>query len=215
MTSKKAELKIDWATHEAAKHACQTWHYSGTVPAGKTLKIGIWENGQFIGVIIYSYGANNNAPKSFGLKQTEICELTRVAMTSHITPVTRCLALSRKFLVRQCPGIKLVFSYADKTNQGHLGVIYQADNWLYLGERSTGDKGAYYVINGKKIHGRSARAKYGHVSKFPEGWEHVPSQTKHLYVKIIDPCYILKHEMKSYPKAPEAEESMHPDSIRD
>ncbi len=81
-------LRIDWATRESAKYACENWHYSKCMPVGKTIKIGAWENGKFIGVIIFSYGANNNGAKSFGLKQDEACELTRVALTSHKSQVT-------------------------------------------------------------------------------------------------------------------------------
>ena len=33
--SQKANLKIDWATHEAAKYACTNWHYSKSVPINK------------------------------------------------------------------------------------------------------------------------------------------------------------------------------------
>lgn len=196
----KTNLKIDWATHEAAKFACENWHYSKCMPVGKTVKIGAWEDNQFIGVVIFSYGANNNAPKSFELTQYEVCELTRVALRQHKTPVSRILSISLKFLKKQSSGIKLIFSYADKTNQNHHGGIYQANGWIYIGERSTSDKGAYYLINGKKIHGRSARAKYGNETKFPKGWKHCPSETKHLYIKILDNSYNLKYKSIKYPK---------------
>lgn len=199
MSQNKVNLKIDWATHEAAKYACETWHYSKCMPAGKLVKIGAWENEIFIGVVIYGYGANNNAAKSFGLLQTQVCELTRVALKKeHKTTVSRILSIAHKFLTKSNPGLKLVFSYADKTNQNHHGGIYQADNWIYLGERKTSDKGTYYIINGKRIHGRSARAKYGSEKKFPAGWKHVPSQTKHLYLKLIDTS--IKIQSKPYPK---------------
>ena len=194
-------LRLDWCSHEAAKYACEKWHYSECLPAGKTVKVGVWEDNAFVGVVIYSHGANNNACKYFGLTQVECCELTRVALNrTHKTPVSKILSISRKLLVKLCPKIKVVFSYADKTNQQHHGGIYQADNWLYLGERTTADKGAYYFILGKKIHGRSARAKYGHERNFPKPWRHAPSETKHLYVKLLDANYQLKHAVKSYPK---------------
>lgn len=196
----KPTLKIDWATYEAAKYACKNWHYSRSVPTGKLVKVGVWENGKFIGVVLFSYGANNNAAKSFKLTQYEVCELTRVALTKHQTNVSRILSIALKMLQRQSPGIKLVFSYADKTNQGHHGGIYQANGWFYLGERKTSDKGAYYFINGKKTHGRSARDKYGHESRFPKGWTYCPSETKHLYVKLLDQNYKLSYEIKTYPK---------------
>ena len=204
----KTNLKIDWATHEAAKYACENWHYSKCMPVGKTLKIGAWEDSKFIGTVIFSYGANNNASKSFKLTQYQVCELTRVALTKHETQVSKIIKIALVFLKKSNPGIKLVFSYADKSNQGHHGGIYQANGWLYLGERKTSDKGAYYIINNKKIHGRSARAKYGHESKFPKGWEHSPSETKHIYVKILDDNYKLQFEIKKYPKRIEHESNV-------
>jgi len=208
MQKTKPELKIDWATHEAAKYACEKWHYSQCMPTGKTVKIGIWENKKFIGVVIYSYGANNNAAKGFNLSQNECCELTRVSFTDHVTPISRILKISLIFLKKQCPNLKLVFSYSDLTDQGHHGGIYQANGWLYLGERKTSNKGAYYFINGKQIHGRSARAKYGNEKNFPKGWSHVASKTKYLYVKILDTKYILNHKViKYYPKRVSSVES--------
>lgn len=198
--SQKVDLKLDWATYEAAKYACENWHYSKSVPVGKLVKIGAWENNKYIGPVIYSYGANNNACKGFELTQQQVCELTRVALNQHKTPVSRILSVSLKILNKQSPGLKLCFSYADKTNQEHHGGIYQANGWIYLGERKTSDKGAYYIILGKKMHGRSARAKYGNETKFPKGWSHVASQTKHLYVKIFDPNFKLKCKTMKYPK---------------
>jgi hypothetical protein len=42
----KADLRIDWATHAAAKYACENWHYSGCMPVGKLVKVGAWESGK-------------------------------------------------------------------------------------------------------------------------------------------------------------------------
>lgn len=203
----KPTLKIDWCTHEAAKYACENWHYSKCMPVGKTVKVGAWENDCFIGVVIFSYGANNNASKSFGLTQNQACELTRVALKKHDTPVSKILAIALRFLNKNNPGISIVFSYADKTNQGHHGGIYQANGWLYLGERKTSDKGAYYMINNKKMHGRSARAKYINEKHFPKGWTHCPSETKHLYVKILNKEYKLDKTIVKYPKRASSVES--------
>lgn len=196
----KQKLLIDWATFEQSTFACKNWHYSKCMPTGKTVKIGVWEADKFIGVVIYSYGANNNAAKSFGLQQHEVCELTRVALAKHQTETSKILSISLKLLAKHCPGLRLIFSYADKTNQGHHGGIYQANGWLYIGERTTSDKGAYYYIHGKKIHGRSARAKYGKEINFPQPWCHAPSETKHLYVKLLDKKYVLKFPTLKYPK---------------
>tara|TARA_R110000850_G_scaffold238601_1_gene363230 strand:- start:77 stop:775 length:699 start_codon:yes stop_codon:yes gene_type:complete len=128
----KADLKIDWATHEAAKYACKNWHYSGCLPVGKTVKIGIWEKGKFIGVVLFGHGANMNMLKSFHVGQDGGCELVRVAMREHITPVSRVVAMACRFLKKLSPGLQIVVSYADP-EQGHHGGIYQAGNWVYTG----------------------------------------------------------------------------------
>ena len=128
----KPELKIDWASHEAAKYACEHWHYSKCLPVGKLVKVGAWEKDKFIGVVVFSRGANNNMLKPFGLQQEEGCELTRIALTKHEVPVSKIMALAVKFLMKSQNGLRLIVSYADP-DQGHHGGIYQACNWLYTG----------------------------------------------------------------------------------
>ena len=153
----KIELKIDWATHEAAKYACENWHYSGVIPVGKLVKVGAWENGKFIGAVIFGRGANNNMLKPFGLKADEGCELVRVALKKHDTPVSKILSFAIKFLKKQSPELRLVVSYAD-VDQGHHGGIYQATNWIYDGLKNANTMGAF-IIHGKKTHPKSVHSK--------------------------------------------------------
>ena len=152
----KTNLKIDWATHEAAKYACENWHYSKCMPAGKLVKIGAWENGKFIGVVLFGLGATPNLSKSYNLKMIECCELTRVALTRHLTPVSKIVAIAIRFLKKTNPGLRLVVSFAD-TAQGHHGGIYQAGNWLFSGSAELD----HWVIHGKKMHPRSVVASFG------------------------------------------------------
>ena len=166
------------------------------MPTGKSLKIGIWEDDKFKGVVIFSYGANNNLPKGFGLKQIEIVELTRIALTNHITPVSKILKISLIMLQKHSPGIKVVVSYADKTNQNHHGGVYQANGWLYLGV----SKAKSVIINGIKYHVRSLNAKYKHVKNYPAGWKYSDEEIKHIYCKILDKKYKLIHKTYDYPK---------------
>lgn len=48
-------------------------------------------------------------------------------------------------------------TYADK-NENHLGIIYQANNWIF--EKETEDRVVLIVINGEKIHPRSVYDRY-------------------------------------------------------
>lgn len=152
---KKTELKIDWATHQAAKYAVLNWHYSKCLPMGKLVKIGVWENKKFIGIVLFGRGATPNLGKPYKLAQTECVELVRIALNKHITPVSKIASLAMKFLKRSNPTVKLIVSFADQS-QGHHGGIYQAGNWIYNGE---GNEAKFYMINGKLTHPRSIGAK--------------------------------------------------------
>ena len=55
-------LHLDWCSYEAAKYAVEHWHYSHSLPIGKLVKIGVWEDDQFIGAVVFGYGANPTAP---------------------------------------------------------------------------------------------------------------------------------------------------------
>lgn len=153
------QLKLSFCTYNAAEYAVKRWHYSKSMPTGKTIKIGVWENNIFTGVVIFSRGATPHIGSPYGLDQTEVCELTRVALNAHQTPVSRIVALAIKLLQKKCPGVKLVVSYAD-TDQGHTGAIYQAGNWIYEGLMNAGARGAF-IVNGKKTHPRSIGAMGG------------------------------------------------------
>jgi hypothetical protein len=151
----KADLRIDWATHEAAKYACVNWHYSGCLPAGKLVKVGAWENGKFIGVVLFGRGATPNLGRPYNLGQDECVELVRIALTKHENAVSRIAALAMKFLHKANPKLRLIVSFADQS-QGHHGGIYQAGNWVYNGQ---GDPAKFYMIRGKLTHPRSIGAK--------------------------------------------------------
>lgn len=151
-----ATLRIDWASAQATAFACLRWHYSRCVPVFKCVRIGVWENDRFIGVVLFGQGATPEIGSPYGLAGTEVCELTRVALDKHETPVSRIVAIALRFLHRQCPGIRLVVSFAD-AGQGHHGGIYQAGNWIYAG----GAKTHAYVVHGAQVHPKTLHSRYG------------------------------------------------------
>jgi hypothetical protein len=184
----KANLRIDWATHEAAKYACVNWHYSGCLPAGKLVKVGAWESGKFIGVVLFSRGSTGNIGSPYGLAQDKICELTRIALTSHKVPVSRIMAFALRRLANSNNGVRLVISYADPM-QGHHGGIYQAGNWIYTGSTKPD---TFIEIHGNIFHRRSVYAKYGTQSvpwlkkNVDPNARHVPDDGKHKYLMPLD-----------------------------
>lgn len=141
------------ATNEMTEFACVNFHYAKSVPAGRKMSFAIFEEKNFAGVIIFSCGANNNIGKSFNLRQGECIELTRVALTNHKNPVTYYLSRCIKLIKIHSPSVKMIVSYADFERQHHLGKIYQANNWIYLGIVRNHD--AQYFYKGKWTHTRT------------------------------------------------------------
>lgn len=89
---------------------------------------------QLIGCLVYGYPVGRSAVTSVidGLEKEECLELTRLFIHdgygSNIE--SYCISLSFKWLKKNAPNIKMLISYAD-AEQGHLGGIYQATNWLF------------------------------------------------------------------------------------
>lgn len=193
------DLKIDWATHEAAKYAVLNWHYSKCLPVGKLVKIGVWENKKFIGCVLFGRGANKGLGSPFGLDQTQVCELVRIALRDHKTPVSRIIMIAIKFLKKSNAGLKLIVSFADK-EQGHHGGIYQATNWIYNGESKAADE---YLYKGKRWHGRAFRKSNGsHLNYINNGLQIVRGSSKHRYLMPLDSDMKKKVILlsKPYPK---------------
>ena len=200
----KVNLKIDWCTHEAAKYACEHWHYSKCMPVGKIVKIGAWENGKFIGCVLFSRGATPMLLKPYNLTQYQGCELTRIALTSHHSPVSKILAIALKFLKRNSPGLRLIISFADPS-EGHHGGIYQATNWILTGKSSDAK---FALVNGKEVHPRtvSSMRKSG---KNPTKWIIKPGKWRYLMPLDEEMRKQIQPLSKPYPKrAPKAEDSM-------
>ena len=184
-------LRIDWATYDASLFACKNWHYSHSIPAGKLVKIGVWESGVFKGVVIFARGATPNIASPYGLKQSDVCELARVALTRHDAPVAQIVSIAIKMLRKVCPHLKLIVSYAD-IDQGHEGIIYKAGNWIYEGLVNENALGAF-IVHGRKMHPRSIGSRYGtgaqsfdFVKKLDPNAKKFITKGKHKYLYVLD-----------------------------
>jgi hypothetical protein len=188
----KCDLKIDWATHEAAKYACENWHYSKTLPVGKMVKIGVWENNKFIGVLLFAWGMNKSLGSPYGLQIGECCELVRIALTKHQTPVSRMISLSLKWLKKQSQGLRLIVSFSDPA-EGHYGGIYQATNWIYAGESAPNFE---WRLNGKRLNKRAYTGnqfgKAGSRASIPIGAVRFTLPGKHRYLMPLDTAMRVK-----------------------
>jgi hypothetical protein len=186
------------------------WHYARRLPVGKLVKIGAWENDEFVGVVIFSRGASPQIAKPFGLTQYEVCELTRVALRERTTPTSKIVALALRLLGRQSPELRLVVSYAD-ADQDHVGTIYQASNWTYIGLI---DEGAErdFVIDGEFVHNRTVGSQFPNSLRWMRenvdpSIEPYRTKGKHKYVYPLEPGAraIVEPMRQPYPRAGSSE----------
>jgi len=209
----KADLRIDWATHAAAKYACENWHYSKSVPVGKLVRVGVWECNKFIGVLLYAWGMNKSLGAPYGLEMQECCELVRVALNKHKSPVSRMMALALRFLKQQSPGLRLVVSFSDP-REGHYGGIYQACNWVYSGQSAANYE---WQLNGKRL---NKRAYTGHNfgaprMALPSGAVKVALAGKHRYLMPLDDKMRAQIAplAKPYPKRAKEQDAAFPSAL--
>lgn len=197
----KVDLKLDWCSHAAAKYAVEKWHYSKTMPLGKLVKIGVWEQDQYIGCILFARGSNQHLGAAYGLQKIEVCELVRVALANHVTPVSRLIAIALKMLKQQSSELRLVVSFADPVQQHHGGV-YQAGNWLYTGETSGTTQ---WLHQGKWKHNREVTSGAFGRNGAIKDYQSLPSRElpgKHRYLYPLDDA--MREQIaplaKPYPK---------------
>lgn len=147
-------MKLTRATREAIKYACLKFHYAKSVPVN-TFGYNVYnDHGEWCGVILYGSGASKDAGKQFGLIQGSILELVRVALNGKQECTSQAVAMSLKRLKKDCPLCRLVVSYAD-CDQRHLGTIYQATNWIFVGTMLENSTDSSWMIHGKRYHGRT------------------------------------------------------------
>ena len=181
---------ISTATPQAIRYACQNYHYSGSVPSVQYGYNMSNPAGEWCGVVCFGGGATPRIGAPYGLYPGEIMELVRVALNGKQTATSQCVATALRELHRDDPLVRLVVSYAD-ADQGHVGTIYQATNWIYEGMKNQGARGAF-IIHGQKVHPRTVGAR-GWKQSLPWLQEHIDPEAqllrtsgKHKYLYPFD-----------------------------
>jgi hypothetical protein len=189
-----SSLVVAPCSHDAARFAVENWHYSKCLPSGKLIKFGVWEDGNFIGCVIISRGASPFLGKSLDLDQTEICELTRVAMTTHRVPVSQVVAVALAKLKESNPKMRAIVSFADP-KEGHVGGIYKAGNWIYTGQSN---EVIEYFIDGRWRHTKSV---YHHPERTIAPKRVAPSKYRYVYPLDKQMRRIVEKQRLPYPTA--------------
>lgn len=175
-------MKLRKATLAEVRYSCLNFHYAKRAPAAMQAYSVFSDSGEFCGTVCYRTGASPQIGKPYGLVQGEVCELVRVALNGKQGHghTSEAVGKSIRLLHKDKPLLRLIVSYADR-DQEHVGKIYQATNWLYVGE-VTGGVPMQVLLHGKPVHNVSVRKKYG---TFNLEWirEHLDPKAEYLYAK--------------------------------
>lgn len=201
-------LYLAWCSHEAMRAALTQWYYRDAVPIGKLVRVGVWENATFSGVVTFGAGSSNALGKRWNLTPLQVCEMNRVALRpGHKAQVSRILSIAIKLLRSHAPGLRAVVTFADP-EAGHHGGVYQGAGWIYTGKTADDRR---YLYRGEWLHSRQVKEQGftlgigGQKSLCVrpsecERVERVPG--KHRYVMPLDDetRALVMREARPYPK---------------
>ena len=164
----KSEIRVRKITHRMAKDIIIKNHYSHRMPISTILNLGIFYQGRLVGCIIYNQG-NSTAYHNLIRMATKNknLELIRLWTEDNLPKglLSRAIAVSISLIKKHNPLLEFIVSFADEAYAGHMGTIYQASNFIYVGSHKGIEKDIY--INGKKYHTRGIGATFG-TSKIDE-----------------------------------------------
>lgn len=120
-----------------------------------SFSFGLFHNGNLMGVVVY--GTPSSAPLRSGIAGTQnkdnVLELTRLWIDDSVPKNGESFLIGTTLkLVDK----EIIVSYA-QIDQGHLGVVYQATNWLYTGLSA---KRTNWVVEGMDKHCQTLADKY-------------------------------------------------------
>jgi len=145
---------------------------------------GLFDGEEMIGCVIYGKPASNAL--CVGVcgpdESSKVLELTRLWIKDGTPKNTESFLIGRS--LRMLPNEKdIIVSYAE-IGAGHIGVVYQATNWIYTG---MSDKHVEWKLDGKSAsHSRHIFDEYGGVNgakaHFGERLERHERPRKHRYI---------------------------------
>jgi len=179
-------------------------HYLHSMPAVVRCCFAVRLGDELVGACVFTAGARHAHRLLAGARPADVATLARFWMADGLPAnnESHVLALILRHLRREGT-YKLLVSFADPA-AGHVGTIYQASGWTYLG---VSEPERYFVLDGRRIHPRSASDLFGsnsvgHLRRTGLAIVTRTSPPKHRYAYVLDPRWRwrLRGTAKPYPK---------------
>lgn len=180
-------------------------HYLHRMPAAPRRCYGVFLDGVLVGGVVFTSGARNGHRMLSAAAPQDVATLARLWLSDDLPPnsESRVLGIVLRDL-RRTTDWKLLLSYADP-GAGHIGTIYQATGWTYLGETP----GEHYVRlgDGQLYHPRSVYSRYGsnNIAHLRATGVYARREFvggKHRYIYILDPAWTWRLRSLQQPGVP-------------
>lgn len=179
-------------------------HYLHSMPAAPRRCYGVSLDGELLGGVVFTSGARHGHRLLTAARPQDVATLARLWL-SDVLPVnseSRGLGFVLRDL-RRTTSWKLLLSYADPA-AGHVGTIYQATSWVYLGK--TAGETCVRLADGKLHHPRSVFTHFGsnrigHLNATGVAAHREEVSGKYRYAYVLDPAWgwRLRDLRQSYP----------------
>ena len=173
-----------------ARSIVERWHYLRTMPGGTQLAFGVFGGLRLLGAATLGVGPKNAHRLVASAVPDDCLTLTRLWLADELPRNSESHVLGHVLrALRRHTAVRFVLSYADPA-RGHVGVIYQASNWLY-----TGLSEAMPLLDlgdGIARHSRSLAHSYGthsrqHFASHGIDVRLIEQAPKHRYLYPLDP----------------------------
>lgn len=158
----KRKIKMRRISCKLAKRIIEKYHYLHSCPKC-SLALGFFYEGWLSTVIVFGQPSSRLLAQSIweGGNDKNTWELLRLYSFdwSGKNTESRCISLAIKYIKKYHPEVKVLIAFADPS-VGHVGTIYKASNWIFVGaERGRGHPAIY--IDGKRRHPRELFDRHG------------------------------------------------------
>ena len=214
-----SDFRIKVIPAKVAREVVVKYHYSKAWPTGNFVSFGAFIFEKFCGVVTFGHPANMNGWKNLpGCESPrDLAELTRLWVADWAPPFVESRTIGAALrILRRDRICRVAVSYADPAQQ-HLGIVYQATNWIYVGQMDPSSQLKF--SDGTMMHKRAAFDRFGtdnpqrlrSVDPYVQSVK-VPGKHKYLYPVDKGLGHVLLELQKPYPCAgPERVTGVHPE----
>lgn len=186
-------------------------HYLHSMPAASRRCFGVYLESELVGAVVFTSGPRQAYRLLVAAKPQDTSVLARLWLSDALptNSESRVIGIVIRLLQRSTQW-KLLISYADPAS-GHVGTIYQATGWLYLGMT---EPNSYVTLSdGKAHHPRSIYNQFGsnsvqHLRATGVSAVRTQASGKYRYAYVLQPSWRwrLRDTPQTYPSKQKEEQ---------